>query len=161
MSRDRPTRADKPVVGNKLAFLFFSTALLAHGQGAITAKPAALTFTYEIGAALPTPQTVAIKAGAGTSATAAFSAAIPPGTSGAIEWITITPTTGNLSATLTVRVNPTTLNTGQYTTSVNVTVLGVVTTIPIILNVVTTLPTLTVGPATVNLSTATTQYKAR
>jgi uncharacterized protein (TIGR03437 family) len=143
-------------VGNKLAFLFFSASLLAYGQGAITAKPAALTFTYEIGASLPTPQTVALKAGAGTTATAAFSAAIPPGTSGVLEWITVTPTTGNLSATLTVRVNPITLNTGQYTASVNVSVLGVVTTIPVILNVVTALPTLTISPANVNLSTATT-----
>ncbi len=105
---------------------------------------------------MPGPQTVAIKAGAGTTATAAFSVAVPPGTTGAIEWITVTPTTGSLSATLTVRVNPTTLGTGVYDASVDVTVLGVITTIPIILDVVTALPTLTLSPASVNLSTAST-----
>ncbi len=143
-------------MGNKFAFLFLSASLLAYGQGAITAKPAALTFTYQIGTTLPTPQTVAIKAAAGTTATAAFTAAIPPGTNGAIEWITVTPSSGTLSATLTVRVNPTTLSTGEYSASVAVTILGVVTSIPVTLEVVTALPTLTVTPATVNLSTATT-----
>ena len=143
-------------MGTKFAFFFFSAALLAHGQGAITVKPAALTFTYQIGSSLPAAQTVAIKAGTGTSSTASFTAVIPPGTSGAIEWATVTPSAGTLAASLTVRVNPTTLGAGEYDASVNVTVSGVVTIVPIILEVTTALPTLTISPATVNLTTATT-----
>ena len=59
----------------------------------LTTNPAALTFTYQIGAAkLPAVQTISVKASSGTPA---FTATTP----GTDAWITVDPSSGNLPAT--------------------------------------------------------------
>ncbi|HYL75244.1 MAG TPA: IPT/TIG domain-containing protein [Bryobacteraceae bacterium] len=114
----------------------------------VTASPATLAFTYQVGAAtLPSAQTVTVKASSGTPA---FTTAItPPGT----LWLTVTPDSGKLPGTLTVRVNPTSLPAATYsTTAVTVTVGGVVTTIPVTLVVSPAPATLTPSVTTLNFS---------
>ena len=74
-----------------------------------TATPVTLTFSYQAGNALPAAQTVAVKASASTPN---YTAVI---TGSNTLWLTATPDTGKLPATLAVRVNPTSLAVGTYT----------------------------------------------
>jgi uncharacterized protein (TIGR03437 family) len=81
-------------------------------------------------------QTVSVKASTGTPA---FTAVTP----GADAWITVDPSSGNLPATLNVRINPTSLPASTYASTVTVTVTGLpVVTIPVTLVVSPPLPTL-------------------
>src|SRR5579864_8324428 len=84
----------------------------------ITANPASLTFTYQIGATkLPGPQTVSVKASSGT---VAFTATTPAPD----LWLTVDPSSGSLPGSLNVRVNPTSLAASTYNSWVTVTVTG-------------------------------------
>ncbi len=108
----------------------------------VTPNPASLSFTYQIGAALPTAQTVSVKASSGTPT---FTVSTP----GPDLWLTVTPSSGRLAASLSVKVNPTTLTARTYTSTITVTVTGVAAplTIPVTL-IVTPAPSLLVLNAT-------------
>src|SRR4051794_24259357 len=110
----------------------------------VTATPSSLTFAYLAGNTLPAAQTVAVKISTGTPT---YTVAIT-GTN--TLWLTATPDTGKLPASLGVRVNPTSLAVGQYTASIVMNVSGVSgpITIPVTLTVSAPLPTLTVSAST-------------
>jgi uncharacterized protein (TIGR03437 family) len=108
----------------------------------VTALPVALTFAYQPGNTLPAAQTVKISGG-----TPAFTTAI---TGLNTLWLTATSPASKLPASLSVRVNPTSLSVGQYTATIVITVSGVASpvNIPVTLNVSAPLPTLTLSATT-------------
>ncbi len=115
----------------------------------LTPTPASLSFTWQTGTALPPAQTVSVKAG---NSTVAFTTAVAPlGT----QWITITPSSGNLPASMSVLVNPSGLPIGTYNVILQFTAAGFSSTlnIPVTLTVVAPLPTLVVSSTTLNFST--------
>jgi uncharacterized protein (TIGR03437 family) len=93
----------------------------------ITATPVSLSFTGQVGGALPGPQTLSVKSSSGTPQFSVDPIANP--------WLTVSPQSGTLPATLTVRVNPISLTANTYTSSITVEVVGVAspTTIPVTL----------------------------
>lgn len=101
-----------------------------------TASPTSLSFLYTPGNNLPAAQTVSVKASSGTPS---YTLAI---TGSNTLWLTATPDTGKLTATLSVRVNPTSLAAGSYTATITVTVAGVANpiNIPVTLVVNNALP---------------------
>ena len=114
----------------------------------VTTTPPSVTFTYQIGAAaLPGAQTVTVKTSSGTPTFTATS----PGTD---AWLTVSPATGRVPGSLTVRVNPTSLTAKTYLSNVTLTVTGVApVTIPVTLIVTPAPSTLTLSATTLNFAT--------
>ncbi len=135
--------------------LFFLCGLIALASQAattltVTPTPASLTFTYQSSAtALPAAQSVSVKASSGNPG---YTTAISPSTD---LWLTVSPNSGTLPGSLSVRVNPTSLPVGMYLSSVSVTVNGVANplSIPVTLNV-------TEPPSTLTLSAASLAFTA-
>ncbi|MBZ5608370.1 MAG: IPT/TIG domain-containing protein [Acidobacteriia bacterium] len=132
----------------KASLLLGVLALACQAQTVtVTATPASLTFTCQSGAAtLPAAQTVSVKAGS-----QAYTTAVAPNTA---LWLTVSPDSGKLPASLSIRVNPTSLAVGAYNASVVVTVTGAAgpVNIPVTLNVTAPPSTLTVSPATLSFA---------
>lgn len=107
--------------------LIFAAAVLAALPAGMPAQavsspastPSSLTFVWQIGAKLPAAQNVSVRNG---SSTAAYTIATP----GADLWLIATTTTSALPGTISVEVNPSTLSPGSYSSSVTVTITGVV-----------------------------------
>ena len=121
----------------------------AFGQTAVlTPTPASLTFTWQSGSALPSGLTLAVKSG---SSTAAYTTAVIPGNA---LWLSMSPDTGKLPASLTVRVNPSGLPVGTYNASLQVTAAGFAApvSIPVSLTVTAPPPTLSVSAASLNFT---------
>ncbi len=121
-----------------MACMLLAVAGAACAQPVITATPASVSFTYQIGAALPIAKTVAVKASAGHPA---FTTAVDD------LWLIASPDFGSLNASINIFVNPTSLPVGIYSSNVTVTVAGVVApvTIPVNLSVTAALPVLTLS----------------
>ncbi len=83
------------------SILFFLASFVAVGQVAtLTPTPASLSFVWVEGGVLPASQTVSVKS---AGSLAAFTTTLAPlGT----QWITLTPSTGTLPASISVLVNP-------------------------------------------------------
>ena len=122
-------------------------AAIAHEEGraqtvTLTASPASLTFTYQAGAAtLPAVQNSSVHASVGAPN---FTTAI---TNGSL-WMTVSPDSGKMPATIAVHVNPTGLGPGTYSDSVTVTTTGaapVTATIPVTLDVTSPPPALSIS----------------
>ena len=129
---------------NTLLLIAAFTATALHGQ-TITASPASATFSYQIGAALPSAATVAVRASTGTPA---FTAVVPPAPPGGSSlWLTVSPSSGKLPGSLSLRANPTSLGVGIYNASVTVTVTGVVAPVSIPVTL-----TVSAAPSTLALS---------
>jgi uncharacterized protein (TIGR03437 family) len=132
-----------------LACLFLTLPAAGQTLTTLTPAPAALSFTWVTGAALPAAETLSVKAG---STVAIFSTAIaPPGT----EWMTITPSSGVLPAALSVLVNPSGLPVGTYSAAIEFSAAGFSSTltIPVTLTVEAPLPTLVLSSATLSFIT--------
>ena len=143
-----PVFAPISTVMSKLLLLCGALAWTSQAANVtITANPAQLTFNYQIGAAkLPALQTISVRASSGTPA---FTAATP----GSDLWVTVDPSSGNLPASLNVRVNPTTLPASTYTSSVTITVTGLTpVVVPVTLVVAPPAPVLSASPATLAFS---------
>jgi uncharacterized protein (TIGR03437 family) len=111
----------------------------------VTATPAQLSFTYQPGqAALPAAQTVTLKA---TTAGANYTVSI---TGVNAQWLTATPTSGKLNASLVVRANPTSMAVGNYSATISIAVTGVAQpiTVPVSLQVTTPAPNVTLSATT-------------
>src|SRR6202044_300569 len=141
------TLADKLGVGKiLLACAVLACALQAQ---TITTTPSVLTFTYQSGAAaLPAAQTISVKASAGTPT---YTTAISPVNT---FWLTASPNSGSLPATISVRVNPTSLAVGQYNAAVDLTITGIGTPVVVAINLTVTeaASTLAIAPTILNLS---------
>lgn len=142
--------ADKPTVKKVLLLCAVLTGAVQGQQVTVTPTPASLTFTYQVGATnLPAPQTISLKASAGTPA---FTTAIM----GNVLWLTASPDSGKLPATVTVRVNPTSLPAATYNNvSVTITIAGVSNPISVPVTLVVTPP-----PSTLTLSATTLNFTA-
>jgi uncharacterized protein (TIGR03437 family) len=144
-------------------FLRFLTLLAALGATPVFAQtltptPASLTFTYQSGnTTLPAAQTLAIRISTGKPAYVVST------TPASVPWLTVSPDSGTMPASLSVRVNPTTLAVNIYTATVDVTVTGIAApvSVPVTLTVTSPLPSLTLSanvltfesPATVSPQT--------
>jgi uncharacterized protein (TIGR03437 family) len=116
----------------------------------VTPTPASLTFTYQSGATtLPAAQSVSVKASSGTPA---YTTAISPDTD---LWLTVSPNSGALPGSLSVRVNPTSLPVGIYTAAVTVTVTGVANPLSVPVTLTVTEP-----PSTLTLSATSLTFTA-
>lgn len=105
----------------------------------LTPAPLSLVFTYQLGTEkLPAAQALAVKISAGTPN---YTIAIGGNNT---EWLTVTPETGKMPASLSARVNPSGLVTGKYQATVSITVAGVssAATVPVTLSVTEPPPTL-------------------
>ncbi len=134
---------------------FFLTALVLSGiclvnaQGATTASalPTSLTFTWQMGAAIPAAQVVSLKISSGTPAYTATASV-------ATSWLIATSNAATLPAALSVWVNPSTLTPGTYVSTITVTAVGAAgpVTIPITLVVTLAPGNAVVAPTTLALT---------
>jgi uncharacterized protein (TIGR03437 family) len=85
----------------------------------VQASPAALSFSFTVGAAAPPSQTVVIVA---PGATLTFTAAASTTAGG--NWLSVTPTSGNVQTVLTISVNPAGLAAGSYNGTITITPSG-------------------------------------
>lgn len=132
------------------AILFTWQAQAGTTTTTATASPASLTFTYQSGAAtLPAMQTISVKASSGTPS---FTAAVSPADA---LWLTVSPSSGSVPGTLDVRVNPTGLSVGIYSTaSITITVAGVTNPLSVPVTLTVTAPASTLALSAVTLSFA-------
>ena len=147
----RDTAADKRGVKNILLLTVSCAVGVLQGQ-TITASPGSVSFSYQIGAALPSAATVAVRASTGTPA---FTTVVPPAPPGGSSlWLTVSPSSGKLPGSLSLRANPTSLGVGTYNASVTVTVTGVVTplSIPVTLVVSAAPSTLALSATSLNFT---------
>jgi uncharacterized protein (TIGR03437 family) len=96
--------------------VFTGTDLRAQAP-VVTASVASLSFAWQQGAALPAAQAVALKVSAGTPAYVITTPA-------ANAWLIATPDSGNLPVSIAVQVNPNTLASGVYASTVTITTAG-------------------------------------
>ncbi|MCZ2148440.1 MAG: hypothetical protein LC126_11765 [Bryobacterales bacterium] len=111
----------------------------------LSLTPSTLGFTYQIGAAtLPAAQTIQVKRG-GSGAALDFTASLSP----SAPWLIVTPTAGKTGTSISLRVNPTSLNAGTYSTTLQVDATGAAgpVTASIALIVKNPPPTMTAAPA--------------
>ncbi|MCC6391315.1 MAG: hypothetical protein IT167_11995 [Bryobacterales bacterium] len=111
----------------------------------LSLTPSTLSFTYQIGAAtLPAAQTIQVKR-SGSGAALDFTTSLSP----AAPWLIVTPTTGKTGTSISLRVNPTSLNAGTYSTTLQVDATGSAgpVTASITLIVKNPPPTMTAAPA--------------
>jgi uncharacterized protein (TIGR03437 family) len=136
-------------VGKKLfAFAAFVCGLQAQTTITITATPAALTFNYQSGATtLPKSQNLTVRASSGTPS---FTTSTPA----TDFWLNVSLNGGNLPATMSVSVNPTSLPVGQYVSSITITVTGAAApvAVAVTLNVTEAPSTLSLTPATLTFA---------
>ena len=79
----------------------------------VSASPTSLTFSYNVGGATPSSQSISVSGG---GATLAFTATASTSSGG--NWLSVSPTSGNTPATLSVSIGPSGLNAGNYTGTV-------------------------------------------
>ncbi len=111
-----------------------------------SASPNAVKFVYQLGSTtLPAAQSVSLRGSAGTPAYTVST--VDP-------WVTCTPTTGALPATVSVQVNPNGLPADTYTSIVSVQVAGIVLPVQISVTLVVSLASggLTLNPTTVSMT---------
>lgn len=127
-------------------WILIGCRLLGQTPVTLTPSPSSLSFNYTIGSALPTAQTLGVKASAGKPT---YTVAIT-GTN--TLWLTATPDTGTMPASLSVRVNPTGLPVGSYTGTVTVSAAGAAApaTVAVTLVVNSPQPTLTISSTLLN-----------
>lgn len=126
-----------------------NVTLVISANVTVTVSPTSLTFTQPQGAPAPAAQTLTFTA---TGGNAAFIAT--PVTDFGGNWLSVTPTSGNTSATLSVTAGSTTLPPNTYTGRVVITFQGAVTqslTVPVTLTV-TGAQTVTVSPSSLTFS---------
>jgi uncharacterized protein (TIGR03437 family) len=136
-------------VSTRFFFCFITAAAFGQTVPTLTPTPAALTFIWQEGSALPAAQTLNVKAG---SSTVAFTTALAPlGT----QWITLTPSAGTLPAAISVLVNPSGLPIGTYNAAIQFSAAGfpAALSIPVTLTVEAASPTLVLSTAALNFST--------
>jgi uncharacterized protein (TIGR03437 family) len=135
---------------SKVLLLFCASGFGIQAQSVtVTATPASVNFTYQIGAVLPAAQTVSVKTNAGATT---FTTSIS-GTNAL--WLTASPDSGKLPGSLSLRANPTSLAVGTYTASVTVTVAGITNPLIIAVTLAITSP-----PSIVVLSATTLSFVA-
>lgn len=139
---------NRSILQTKIALAVFTAAMVgvrAQTTPTVTAAPAAVTFTYQIGNPLPAAQIVSVHLSSGTGTFTATNAQ---------PWLVVSPPSGSLPATLSLQVNPTSLTAGSYTDVVTVTVSGVTNpvTVSVTLNVNAPSSGVTVSPMSLSFT---------
>jgi uncharacterized protein (TIGR03437 family) len=126
-------------VGSPNTSLEIPVTITINGSPTLTAAPTSLAFTYQIGAAAPAAQSLALAAG---TAAVNFTATSPG------AWLTLTPAHGSTPGSVLVTVNPAGLAAGTYGGNISVTAVGAANTlsVPVTLTVTGT-SQLTVAPS--------------
>ncbi|PWT98365.1 MAG: hypothetical protein C5B51_29430 [Terriglobia bacterium] len=130
------------------AVLTIPVTLTVQPAAVISATPTSLTFTYRVGGALPSAQTVQTSGGT-------FAAQASPDA----PWLSVSPASGGAGGSITVTANPAGLNPGAYTGTITVSgtnnAAGIVT-INVTLTISAPLPTITqvVNAASFQVATA-------
>ena len=143
------------IVGKSLPGLvvciFFLAGAVAQGQ--VVAAPSNVNFAYVQGAVLPVAQRVTVKTGSGTPNYTMV--IVPTGSTASSLWLTVSPDSGILPVTVSLRVNPTGLEAGAYTAAVGFTAVGVAApgTTDVTLLVTAPPPTLTASAASLSFTT--------
>src|SRR5881394_1861538 len=106
-----------------LAALCFAASLLFSANSASAATPdlsltpAAVTFKYQMGAALPAFQTLQIKStGAALNFTLSITGPLPY----SAQWLSVSANSGTTPASIKVYVNPTGLPSGSYSGTITI-----------------------------------------
>lgn len=122
--------------------LTIPVVLVVSGAPTITASPTSLQFSYQLGGAIPSSQSISA-----TSSSGALNATVSTPTS----WLSVSPSSGTTPFTVLVSLNPTGLVAGTYTGVININT----TTIPVTLNITqATTPSLTVTPTSLSFATS-------
>jgi uncharacterized protein (TIGR03437 family) len=131
-------------VGSPDTSLEIPATITVNALSTLTATPAALTFTYQIGGTPPAAQSFALAAG---SAALNFTAT-PPG-----SWVQVSPLRGVTPGSVLVTVNPTGLAAGTYGGSINATAIGATNPAAVAVTLtVTGSPQLIVSPTTLSFA---------
>ena len=101
--------------GSPGSALQIPVTLTVNALPALTATPTALTFSYQIGGAVPAAQSFALAAGA----TVLNYTATSPG-----SWVQLSPARGTTPGSVMVTVDPTGLAAGTYTGTISATAIG-------------------------------------
>jgi len=122
----------------------------------LTATPATVSFSYTIGAAqLPAAQSLRVQR-TGSGEALSFTVSVSP----AAAWLIVTPLAGATGSSLSVRVNPTSLDAAAYTTNIVLTSAGAGNSplnVPVTLTVVKPRPTMAATPSSVTFNFVTDQ----
>ncbi len=135
----------------RLGWIILSFGTLALAQTVtLTPTPVSVAFTYQAGSdKLPSALTLAVKASAGTPS---YTVAVGGRNT---EWLTVTPETGRIPASLSVRANPSGMIAGKYQATISVSVTGVSSSpavVPVTLTVTDPPPALVASTTTLNFA---------
>jgi uncharacterized protein (TIGR03437 family) len=131
-------------VGSTQASLQIPVTLTVNALPPLTATPATLAFTYQIGGVVPAPQSFALAAG---SAALNFTATSPG------NWLVLNPTRGMTPGSVLVTVNPLGLAVGTYGGTINVSAIGASNSVPVAVTLtVTPSGPLTIAPSALTFS---------
>jgi uncharacterized protein (TIGR03437 family) len=119
-----------------------SLIVTSSSANAITAVPASVSFTQNVGGPAPIAQTALLSSTTPTVFTVTISNA---------AWLTVTPTSGTTNTTLTLTANAGTLTAGTYQGSITITGGASPVSIPVTLMVVGTGSTITANPPAIAL----------
>ncbi|MFN7995264.1 MAG: BACON domain-containing carbohydrate-binding protein [Bryobacteraceae bacterium] len=134
-------------VGAPAASLVIPVALTVNALPNISATPSSLSFTYQIGGAIPAAQSFAV-ASDGAQLNFAVSA---PG-----SWLAVNPTRGTTPGTVMVGIDPVGLGAGSYTGTLGVTALGANNKVSVPVTLTVTNPSqFTVAPGALIFTAAT------
>src|SRR5262249_49642155 len=97
----------------------WAAAGTAASPASLAARPASMSFNYELGGAPPPPQLISISS---SGAPASFSATASTASGGG--WLSISPPNGVTPASLSVTANPAGLSPGAYAGTISVTAAG-------------------------------------
>ena len=124
-------------VGSPATSLQIPVTVTSAAAPQLTATPASLTFTYQVGGSAPAAQSFALSGNVPLNFTATS-----PG-----NWITLNPQSGATPASVLVTVNPAGLAPGQYSGTINITATGVASPIGVVVTlIVSAPPALAVAP---------------
>jgi uncharacterized protein (TIGR03437 family) len=125
-------------VGSPNTSLEIPVTVTVNAAAQLTATPAALTFNYQAGGALPLAQSFALASGG--NAPLNFTATSPG------SWITLSPQSGVTPASVLVTANPAGLAPGTYAGTINVTAAGAKPLAVAVTLIVTAVPQLVIAP---------------
>ena len=112
------------------------------GNGSVSVSPTSLSFSAAYGGSAPATQTLTVSSASGSSSVSFTAAATSTG-----NWLSVTPASGTTQGTLTVSVNQSSLNAGNYSGNITVTPSGgTAVNVPVSLSVVSQ-PSISVSPA--------------
>jgi uncharacterized protein (TIGR03437 family) len=113
----------------------------------LAATPSSLSFSYTAGGTAPAAQSVNVTSTTGAPLNFTASASTSSGGS----WLSVSPTSGTTSASISVSINPANLTAGSYSGTINLSTSGGTLSVPVTLTV-TGAPPITASPTSLTFS---------